>query len=134
MTRFEKRLIESGTSIITWEHDEIADYLIDILNRDIDELTLEAAADETNRRTLEIILSFSTCFGAGRTNFGGSAIYDKTKRKFTRITYSDKHNWRVEFSIASKVYFSYYEHHQQWKHIFPYGATRYKLRDYLLNN
>lgn len=134
MTRWEKRLIEMGTEIITWEHDEIAYYLVDIFNREKDHLLLQAAADTTNRRTLQFILDYENCFGLGNTNFGGDAIYDKKKRKFTRICYSDKHNFQVEFCIDSKIYFSCYDHYRQWKHIFPYGATRFKLRDYLLAN
>lgn len=44
-TSFERLIISSGGEIITWEHDIIAEYLLQIFNRDYDSLLLMAASD-----------------------------------------------------------------------------------------
>jgi hypothetical protein len=140
-TNWEKRLEQSGSQIITWEHDEIVDYLLMIFNRDKDRLTLLAASDQTKRHTLCFIMDYEGIGGwnqngnyvpgVGDTNFGGTVTYNKKLRRFTHITYSD---WGVQFSIESRAAFFAYEHYKSMKKIFPFGASVKRLREWLLSN
>ena len=79
-------------------------------------------------------MTFILNFGDFDTNFGGTVVYNKKKRRFTHINYSDKRNWQVSFSIESKCYYSAYENYQMFKNIFPFGASNKKITNYLLNN
>lgn len=133
LTRWEKYLIDNGTEIITRDHDIIADYLLAIFDRDKDHLLLQAASDCTKRHELCFILDYEGMGGVGDTNFGGTVHYNKKQRRFTYIQYSDKRNWAVQFSIASKVSFHTYDFHQQYKHIFPFGCSK-KFAAYLISN
>jgi hypothetical protein len=134
LTRWEKQLLASGEQIITWEHEEIVDYLIDIFNRDKDDLLLKAASDTTMRHELSITLDYPNCYREGSTNFAGDAVYNKKMRKFTHITYSDKRNYAVYFSITSRATFSAYDFYNSLSKQFPFGLSIKKLTQYLLNN
>ena len=67
-TNFEKLIVASGGEIITWEHEDIMDFLLQIFNRDYDSLLLMAASDDTKRRELCFVLD------CGEVNFGGTVI------------------------------------------------------------
>ncbi len=133
-TKWEKSLIASGREIITWEHDDIVDYLIAIFNRDKENLLLMAASDDTKRHTLCFLLDFEgrKRGGLGETNFGGTVVYNKKKRKFTHITYSDRYNWGIIFSIDSRVTFFCRDFYLQLKHVFPFGYSHKSLHKYLM--
>lgn len=127
-TQHEKNIIALGREIVTWEHDEIVDYLLQIFNRDFAQLTLEAASDISRRRTIPIPLDNDGI------NFRGTAIYDKRQRKFTHIEYADRYNWIVQFSITSRAAFFGRDFYNQIKHIFPFGYSQKKLTAYLTSN
>lgn len=133
MSAWEKRLTEEGR-VITWEHDEIVDYLLTIYNRDKDHLLTQAAADDSKQHGLTFVLDYEGMGGVGETNFGGTVHYNKKRRIFDYITYSDRRNWAVMFSITSKAAWFAYEHYTQLKKVFPFGARGKKLTEYLLNN
>lgn len=131
LTHWEKQLIKSNCEIITWDHDIIVDYLLAIFNRDKSDLLLQAALDTTKRHELGFVLNYEDLRG---TNFGGVVYYNKKKRKFTYITYSDKRNCAVFFSIESKCYYSSYDFYQQIKKKFPFGVSTKKGIQYLMSN
>lgn len=132
-TKHEKHIIATGGAIITWEHEDIVDYLLQIFQRDLCELTLRAVADNTKRRTLTFILDSNDLDCIQRTNFGGSVIYNKKKRQFTHIQYSDRYNWIVQFSIASRSAFFARDFYNQIKHKFPFGWSTQKLTNFFLS-
>lgn len=134
LTNWEKKLIANGEEIFTWEHDDIVDYLLQIFHRDKDDLLLKAAIDTTKRHSLVFTLDYPDCFGIGKTNFGGQVIYDKKKRRFTHIQYSDRRNWSVMFSIESRAAFFAHDFFKQIKHAFPLFYSNKKLTEYLLKN
>lgn len=130
-TRWENQLRKSGFPIITWDHEEIRDYLLECFRRDYAHYLSIVANDDTNRHYLHLVMNHHDL---GGDNFGGIVRYNRKKGAFDYISYSDRRNWAIFFSINSGVYFSAYEHHQQFKKIFPFGASVKKLTEYLLNN
>jgi hypothetical protein len=133
LTHWERRLKKSGYAIIDFTHEEIVDHLLDIFKRDREHLLTKAAADDTKRHKLVFILDYDN-LGDQSTYFGGTVTYDKRKRRFTYITYSDRRNWGVRFSIESKVAFFAYEFYKSIKHIFPFGYSANKFREWVKNN
>lgn len=133
-TKHEKNLIACGVEIVTWEHEEIMDYLLQIFHRDYDHLLLLAAADNTKRHTLSFLLDYEGLDSPLQINIGGTVIYDKRKRKFTYIQYSDRYNWAVQFSISSRAAFFCRDFYNQIKHVFPFGYSQKKLTAYLTSN
>lgn len=131
MTKWEKELRKNGG--IIWEHDEIVEHLLQIFKRDESDLLLMCALDATNRHTLMYVLDYPNCFD-GKTNFGGQVIYNKKKRQFTHIQYSDKQNFAVYVSIGSKVSFFAYDFWKPFRKQFPFGLSTKKLTHYLLTN
>ena len=127
-TSFEKLIISCGGEIITWEHDDIVDYLLQVFHRDYDELLLEAVSDNSKKRKLYLRLDTRD------VNFGGTVYYNKKLRKFTYIEYSDRYNYGVQFSITSRAAFFGREYYNQIKHIFPLGHSQKKLTAYLMSN
>ncbi len=128
-TRWEKSLSESGFPIITWDHEEIKDYLLSCFRRDYAHLLSIALSDNTKRHTLELVMNYHDM---GGDNFGGTVTFNKKRNEFTHITYSDRRNWGVLISINSGVSFFAYDHFKEWRHIFPFGASVKKLSNYLL--
>lgn len=133
-TKHEKNLIACGYEIITWEHEEIVDYLLQVFKRDYDHLLLLAAADNTKRRTLSFVLDYDGMGSPLKINIGGTVIYDKRKRKFIYIQYSDRYGWGVQFSITSRAAFFCRDFYNQIKHVFPFGHSQKKLTAYLTSN
>ncbi len=115
-------------------HDSIMDLLLRVFNRDFDELLLDAIADNSKKRYVEIPLLYEVIEKGTDTPFTvylGSACYSKKNNKFTHINYADAKNYAVQFSITSRVEFSAYEHHLRIKHIYPFGCSNKRLKEYL---
>lgn len=127
-TQHEKNIVSCGGDIITWEHEDIVDYLLQVFYRDYDSLLLQAASDNTKKRNIQLPLDHDNA------NFGGSVIYNKKQRKFMYVQYSDRYGWAVQFSIASKAAFFCRDHYNQFKHMFPFGYSQSKLTAYLISN
>lgn len=134
VSSWEKRLVKSGIDIITWEHDDIVDYLLAIFERDKAQLLLEATSIDTRAREVPLVLDHENIFGVGKTNFGGTIVYNKKKCKFTHIIYSDRHNYAVMFSVDTKVAFFAREFYMQMKKVFPFGCSNKRLKEYLMAN
>lgn len=131
LTQWEKEITSVGWEIVTWDHDIIMEYLIQIFNRDKADLLLLAASDDTNRRTVTCVLDHAGLDSPLKINIGGTVTYNKKLGKFTYITYSDKHNWAVQFSIDSKVAFFARDFYKSIKKVFPFGYSTKKLKEYL---
>lgn len=124
LTNWEKKLIAGGVSIITWDQEVIIRYLSLVFERDRDALLLEAVSDTTNRKELGFILDFENRYKSDRrNNFGGMVFYNTKRRKFTHISYSDKNNYSVSFSIESRVVYSAYDFYRSIYKIFPFGVS-----------
>lgn len=130
-TRWEKQLRESGFPIITWDHEEIKDYLLACFKRDYAHYLQIALSDTTKRHKLVLVMNHDDL---GGDNFGGTLTYNTKRKEFTHITYSDSHNWAVQFSINSGAAFFAYEYYKQFKKDFPFGLSVKKLTAYLLSN
>lgn len=130
-THWERQLQASGFPIITWDHEEIKDYLLSCFRRDYAHLLSIALSDSTKRHTLVIVMNYHDM---GGDNFGGQVTYNKKRNEFTHITYSDRRNYAVSFSINSGVSFFAYDHYKEWKHVFPFGASVKRLTSYLLEH
>jgi hypothetical protein len=131
ITRWEKQLRKSGFPIITWDHEEIKDYLLACFKRDYAHYLQIALSDTTKRHNLVLIMNHDDL---GGDNFGGTLNYNTKRKEFTFISYSDKRNYGMLFSINSGASFSCYDHYQQFKKVFPFGASVKRLTEYLLTN
>jgi hypothetical protein len=116
-----------------WDHKIITDYLFTVFEKEKDNLLLQAAADTTMRWSLTFVLDYENL---GVNNFGGTVNYNKKKRQFDYITYSDKKNYAVIISIASKCYWSAWEHRNWLYKNVPqyYCYNDKKLSEYLLTH
>lgn len=132
-TSYQKFMEKGGYATIDFTHEEIMEHLLEIFKRDRDDLLMKAALDDTKRRSLTFILDFDN-IGNKLTIFGGTVNYNKKLRKFDYITYSDTRNYAVMFSIESKVACFYYDFYAAWKHLFPFGVSRKRMTEYLLNH
>lgn len=130
-TKWEKQIIEAGGEIITWDHEVIMDFLLAIFYQEQDALLLRASTDDRSFRVLDYTLGWDDYF-KNPTNFGGSAHYCKKLRKFVTIQYSDRYNFLVEFSIASKATFFARDWYMQLKHVFPFGCSIKNGTHYLM--
>jgi hypothetical protein len=133
LTHFERQMKKEGYEIIHFTHDEIMDHLLQVFERDRAHLLTQAAADDTKRHKLVFILDYEN-IGETTTTFGGTVTYNKKLRRFTHITYSDRRNWAVQFSIESRAAFFAYDYFQQVKKIFPWAYSVKGLTKWLLNN
>lgn len=133
LTRWEKSMRKSGYQIIPFTHEEIVEHLLQVFERDREHLLMMAAADETKRHELVFVMDHSN-IGDQSTIFGGTITYNKKKRRFTHITYSDRRNWAVQFSVESKVAYFSYDFWQPIKKEFPFGASVKRLKEYFLNH
>lgn len=113
-----------------WDHAVISEYLFACFHREHDDLLLRAAADDTKRWSLCFVLDYENM---GVNNFGGTVHYDKKKRMFTYMTYSDQKNFAVMISIASKCYWSARAHRDYLYKNVPqfYCYNNKKLGEYL---
>lgn len=93
--------------IHNWDHKIISDFLFSVFEREKDDLLLQAAADATMRWNLAFALDYENL---GVNNFGGTVNYNKKKRQFDYISYSDKKNFAVIISIESRCYYSAWDH------------------------
>lgn len=130
-TRWEKQLRESGFPIITWDHEEIKDYLLACFKRDYAHYLQIALSDTTKRHKLVLVMNHDDL---GGDNFGGTLHYNTKRKEFTHISYSDRRNWAVQFSINSGATFFAYEYYKQFIKEFPFGLSVKKLTAYLLSN
>lgn len=132
-TKWEKELEEFGYSIIDFTHEEIASHLLEIFRRDIDDLLLIAASDNSNRKNLTLVLDHGN-LGNKLTTFGGTINYNRKRGKFNYITYSDRRNYAVSFSIESGAASFSYDHYQRFKSVFPFGVSIKRMTEYLLTH
>lgn len=132
LTKWEKETIAAGVPIITWEHEEIRDYLVDCFNRDKDRFTLMAAADTTKRHNLRFVMNHHDLAG---DNFGGTLNYNKKERRFDFIEYSDRHNCAVQFSISNPtVAFFSRDFYKPLQKMWPLWISNKNLTHWLLTN
>lgn len=119
--------------LINNDHISITEYLLNVFERDKDDLLLKAASDDTQRWSLTFILDYKNL---GANNFGGTVNYNKKKRQFTFIEYSDSHRHAVRVSIISKCYWSAWEHRDWLYRNVPqyYCYSEKKLTEYLLTH
>ncbi len=118
--------------IHNWKHAIIAPYLLEVFLRDKSHLLLLAAADDTKRWNLTIVLDYENM---GLNDFGGTVNYDKRRRQFNFIQYSDQHNFAVRFSIASGSRYSVWKHRDfLFYHVPEYYHPNNKLADWLLSH
>lgn len=82
-----------------WEHKDIVDYLVSCFEYEKDGLLLNCAADLTRRHSLRYSLDFKNIENSN--GFGGTVNYNKKKREFDFIEYSDKRNWSVRVSVKN---------------------------------
>ncbi len=131
LTNKEKYIKKLRVPLVRWEHNDIVSYLLELYNNKKDELLLMAASDETNRREIELQLSCEFS-GTKNINLRAGVHYNKKRRTFTHISYSDRYNCVIQFSITSKATFFAHEFHQSIKDVFPLFYSVKKLTHYLL--
>lgn len=120
-------------NLVSFNHEKIMEYLLEVFEREKDDLLLQVASDGRKKREFVFILNYNMVQRGVPQIFRGQVTYNKKERRFTHIEYRDKNGWPVQFSINTKIAYSYYQYWQPLLKMRRFWTIK-KLKEYLLTH